>query len=131
MTIRKETSEAGFGLLEAIVALAIISFALPALYQAMSGAYRAESRLKVHEAALALARSQLDAVGSNGTIQAGEFSGNYSNGLPWRMTISPLSNKVNAGISGARPYWIVLEAYDRGGARLINLQTAKLMRETQ
>lgn len=125
------SSEAGFGLLEAIVALAIISFALPALYKAMSGAYRAESRLKIHEAALALARSQLDTVGSDGTIQSGTFSGTYNNGLPWRMTISPLSNKAGAGISSARPYWVVVEAFDRSGARLVNLQTAKLMRESQ
>ncbi len=131
MMPREQSPEAGFGLLEAIVALAIISLALPALYKAMSGAYRAESRLKIHEAALVLARSQLDMVGSNGTIQVGTFAGAYDNGLFWRMTVSPLSNKAGAGISSARPYWIVVEAYDRSGARLVSLQTAKLVRETQ
>lgn len=131
MTTAERTSDAGFGIIEAIVALAIISFALPALYKAMAGAYKAEGRMKVHEAALVLARSQLDAVGSDGTIQPGTFSGTYENGLPWQLTVSALSDNGSTGPAKSRPYWIVLEAYDRGGVRLLRFQTAKLLREIQ
>jgi prepilin-type N-terminal cleavage/methylation domain-containing protein len=127
---RHERCDAGFGLIEAIVALAIISLALTQFYVAMGGAYRATARLKVHEAALTLARSHLDALGVDGAIQAGTSSGTYDNGMRWRLTVSALSSKMRQTAPGPRAFWLVLEAFDERGTTLVKLETAKLVRQT-
>ena len=121
---------AGFALVEAIVALAIVTLALAALYQGMGVAYRAVARVQLHEAALVQARSHLDSLGADGTMQAGPSSGTYDNGLPWRLSVSALTSKSGLADAGLRPYWVVLEALDRRGATIIKLETAKLARET-
>jgi hypothetical protein len=122
--------EDGFGLAEAIVALAIIALALPACYRAMGGAFRASAGVKTHEAALSLARTQLDTLGADGRMQEGTFLGSYANGLKWRLTSSALSAEGNGAQGNSRPYWVVLEVFDRSERRLLKLETAKLASKT-
>jgi hypothetical protein len=122
------SSEGGFGLAEALVALIILTLALPACYRAMAGALRASAGVKIHEAALSLARTQLDSLGADGQMQEGTFEGSYSNGLLWRLTSSGLSANGNDTRVSSRAYWMVLEVFDRSGKRLVKLETAKLAR---
>lgn len=123
------SSDAGFGLIEAIVALAIASFALTALYQSIGSALHAAARVQVHDAALVYARSQLDTIGTDGRLQAGVSSGKYGNGLTWRMTVLNLATGPNASNNPSQPFWIALDVFDLDGVSLLNLSTAKVSSE--
>lgn len=127
---RDASSDSGFGLVEAIVALAIIAGGLAAFCQATGNAYRTAARLKINAAALAIARSHLDLLGQDGALEAGVTTGRYGNDLPWRLTVSALLPGNSDTASASRPYWLMLETFDRRGAPLVKLETAKLMRET-
>ena len=130
MTGARQT-DAGFGLLEAIVALAIASLALTALYRSLGGAIRAAGRVQEHEAALVLARSHFDSLGSDGFLQVGTSAGAYANGLAWRLNVSTLSTKTSDTAATYRPYWLALEVFDRSRTSLLKLETAKVAREAQ
>jgi type II secretory pathway pseudopilin PulG len=124
-----QSSEAGFGLIEAIVALVIISVALPAFYKAMSGAYRASVKVRLNGAALMLSRSKLDAIVVDPSLQPGTSDGSYANGLLWRLTVSALSTDQGTAPKGTHPYWLVLETLDARGRPLVKLETIKLLNE--
>jgi hypothetical protein len=112
--------------MEALVALAIIAVGLTAFTKAVSSSYRAAARVKLSAAALASARSHLDSVGQTGPLDDGVFTGSYANELPWRLTVSALGNAPRPPASSAQPFWVVVEAFDRRGVRLVKLETAKL-----
>jgi prepilin-type N-terminal cleavage/methylation domain-containing protein len=118
--------EAGFSIIETLVALAIIAIGLTAFTNAVSNSYRTVARLKLSTAALASARSHLDSVGQTGPLEDGVLTGNYANDLPWRLTISALADAPRIAAAGARPFWVVVEAFDRRGVRLVKLETVKL-----
>jgi type II secretory pathway pseudopilin PulG len=128
---RPATTESGFGLVEAIVALAIVSLALTTLYRALSSAVHTAARVQVHDAALVLARTHLDSLGSDGTMQVGSVTGTYVNGLPWRLEVSALSTRSSGTQAAHRPFWVILEVFDRSGITLLKLETAKLARGAQ
>jgi hypothetical protein len=123
--------EAGFGLAEAIVALAIIALGLPTIYRAMADAYHASASVRTHEAALSLARTHLDTLGANDTIEEGTNEGSYDNGMLWRLTCSTLAGKDNGANNAPLAYWVVLEVFDRNQKQLLKLETVKLASQTQ
>ena len=123
---RHPVRQSGFSIMEALVALTIIAVGLTAFTKAVSGSYRAAARVKLSAAALASARSHLDSVGQTGPLEDGVFTGSYANDLPWRLTVSALANAPRAPASSTRPFWVVVEAFDRRGVRLVRLETAKL-----
>ena len=122
------SSDNGFGLFEAIVALAIASLALSALYRSLGGAVRAAGTVQEHGTVLAMARSHFDSLGSDGLLQAGATSGAYGNGATWRLLVTPLSNQPVGVGPKMRPYWLSLEAFDRRRNLLLKLETAKVAR---
>lgn len=122
--------EQGFALLEMVVAMAIISLALATFYRTSGGAFRAASRVQTLQTTIVFARSQLDAVGSDGLLETGTTSGVYQNGVRWQLSVADLTNGLQTA-NALRPYWITLIAKDRSGAPLIKLETAKVAREPQ
>jgi prepilin-type N-terminal cleavage/methylation domain-containing protein len=68
-------SEAGFTLIEVVVAFAIVTIVLAALYQAIAGAWRGFARTQVREETLVLARAQLEAIGAERAVEAGLGAG--------------------------------------------------------
>jgi prepilin-type N-terminal cleavage/methylation domain-containing protein len=129
MTI-EASSDDGFGLTETIVALAIVAIGLAAFCQALGNTYRTSARLKSHTAALAVTRSYLDLLSQDATLAPGISSGRYANDMTWRLTVSPLLPNNASPASAERPYWLVLETYDRRGVSMVRLETAKMIRET-
>jgi prepilin-type N-terminal cleavage/methylation domain-containing protein len=115
-------SEAGFTLIEVIVAFAVATIILAALYQAIAGAWRGFARTQVREETLALARAQLEAIGVEGPLQPGERSGTYATGIAWRLTVEPAGTASSRG----RAFRVLLEALDAGGKPLLRLETFKL-----
>ena len=122
--------EQGFALLEAIVAMAIASLALTTIYRTIGDGMRTASRVQTMQAAIVVARSHLDSLGSDGTLQSGASAGAYDNGMRWRLSIADLSTATGEAAT-LRPYWITLIASDRTGAALLTLETAKLAREAK
>lgn len=119
-------TEAGFSLIETLVALVIMSIAMSAFYTTMSTSYRAAAQVKAHQVALQLARSHLDSLGRDAPIEPGESSGTYESGLQWRLTIEALLPDASRSASAAQPFWVSLETFDRHGAYLLKLETIKL-----
>jgi type II secretion system protein I len=115
-------SEAGFTLVEVIVAFAIVTIVLAALYQAIAGAWRGLARTQVREETLALARAQLEAIGVEEPLQLGERSGTYTTGVLWRLTVEPAGTESMRG----QAFRVLLEALDGGGKPFLRLETFKL-----
>src|SRR5262249_53970298 len=114
--------DAGFTLVEVLVAFAIVTIVLAALYQAIAGAYRGYARAQVREQTLALARAHLEAVGIEGPLQPGESTGTYATGVVWRLTVEPVETASYRG----RAFRILLEALDHEGHTPLRLETFKL-----
>jgi type II secretory pathway pseudopilin PulG len=127
---RSGRPDAGFALFEAIIALALASIALSAIYRTVGDSARATNRVRTKQASVALARSHLDSLGSDGTIQNGTTSGTYENGIRWRLTVTPLSSRPDIGPT-QKPHWVALECFDTAGVSLLKLETAKIAREAK
>ena len=76
--MRRRRREAGFTLIEVVVAFVIVTIILAALYQAIAGAWRGYARTQMREQALALARAHLDAIGIEEPLQPGQEIGRAS-----------------------------------------------------
>jgi type II secretory pathway pseudopilin PulG len=119
-------TQAGFSVMEALVALTVIAIGLTAFTKAIASSYRTAGQLKLNQAALAAARSHLDSVGQTGPLEDGVFTGRYANDLPWRLTVASLGPGPRPPAAGTQPFWVTVEAFDRRGVRVIKLETAKL-----
>ena len=92
-------SEAGFTLLEVVVAAAIAALALVALFQTGSaGLLMAGEATRVAEA-VDRAESHLAAFGDAGTIAPGETEGDDGGGYHWRLSARTIASR--ASIAGA------------------------------
>jgi prepilin-type N-terminal cleavage/methylation domain-containing protein len=120
--VRRRRREAGFTLIEVVVAFVIVTIILAALYQAIAGAWRGYARTQMREQALALARAHLEAIGIEEPLQPGERTGTYTAGLTWQLTVEPAGTESSKG----RAFRILLETLDPGGRPLLRLETFKL-----
>jgi general secretion pathway protein I len=114
--------DAGFTLVEVVVAFAIVTIVLAALYQAVAGAYRAYAQVQVREQTLALARAHLETLGIEAPLQSGESTGTYTTGVAWHLTVEPLETASYRG----RAFRVLLRVLDHGGQPLLRLETFKL-----
>ncbi|MEE9587316.1 MAG: prepilin-type N-terminal cleavage/methylation domain-containing protein [Hyphomicrobiaceae bacterium] len=78
----------GFTLLETLIALVILAFALQALYQAYSGGLRASKIANEHEQARILAQSLLAEHTSDRSLDTGSLTGTFEK-FSWRISIAP------------------------------------------
>jgi general secretion pathway protein I len=114
--------DAGFTLVEVVVAFAIVTIILTALYQTVAGAYRGYARVHLREQTLALARAHLDAVGIETPLQPGESTGTYATGVAWHLTVGPVETASYKG----RAFRVLLQALDPRGQPVLRLETFKL-----
>lgn len=119
-------SEAGFMLIEALVAFAIVALVLASIYHAIAEAYRGEARAQVREQALAQARAHLETIGVEQQLAPGETSGTYASGVAWRLAVAPVNTLAYKG----RAFRIVLEPLDENGQPMLRLETFKLAPQT-
>ena len=119
--------EAGFTLVEVIVAFAVVVLVLASIYQAVVGAYRGEARAQVRERALAQARAHLEVIGVEHPVEPGESTGSYATGVAWRLTVTPVEVLAYKG----QAFRIVLEPLDESGNPLLRLETFKLATRAQ
>jgi type II secretion system protein I len=78
--------EAGFTLIEVLVATVIAALALVALLESFSSGLSTVSRLAERDRAALLAQSVLEAVGARELLTEGVETGQASDGVEWRTT---------------------------------------------
>ena len=121
--------EAGFTLLEVVVALAIASLALVGLFQAGSGGMFAADTAAHAEEAVERAQSHLAAVGRNVALVVGEFAGDDGGGYRWRLRVEPAAVRAGDGVVGGTVLYNVEVAVSwpsRGRDRSVVLKTLRL-----
>ena len=84
--------DAGFTLLEVIVATAIAALALVALFQAGSAGLLTVGEATRVEAAVDRAQSHLAEFADTGAIAPGESEGDDGDGYRWRLTARPIAS---------------------------------------
>lgn len=94
MTASRSSSEAqaGFTLVEVLVALAVLAIGLGSAFQALSGSLGWLDRSRGDRIALALAEALLARVGHDLPLQDREAGGRTPDGLTWRVLINPLDD---------------------------------------
>jgi general secretion pathway protein I len=120
IAITRAEREAGFTLVEVIVALAMLSAGLGLLLGLISNGLRQTATAQRMAAAGSLAQSLMAEVGTVLAIGPEERSGQYPNGYRWHLVMQPYdgTNVIKEG--SVRLYRIVAEvAWDEGPERRI------------
>ena len=122
--------EAGFTLLEVLVAFAIAAAALTALTQgALGGLHSVRVSGHVQEAT-SRARSRLATLGRGVPLLPGEQEGDDGGGFRWRQRVAPAGDTLLAGPGAARPVLLDVSVAVSwrldGRAREVVLRTQRL-----
>lgn len=133
MSAEPGAAEAGFTLLEVVVAVAIAGLALVGMFQAGSGGLFAVDTAARAEEALQRAQSHLAAVGRDAALVEGDTSGSDGGGYRWRLQVQPAAQRQGVGADGVTPQNTVLYSVEvavswqsRGHRRAVVLQTLRL-----
>ena len=87
------SSDAGFTLLEVMIAFVIAAMALSMLYEGATGGLRATAMATRTEEAISLAKSHMAAIGRGEAIAQQESSGVDGDGFEWRLHVQPISTR--------------------------------------
>ncbi len=122
----RDPPDAGFTLIEVLIAFATATLGIVVLYSALAGSQRQAAVADLRERTLAQAQSQLDAVGISAPLSPGVTRGIYPNGVNWRMTVTPIGRQEPTEKGATLPMQVVLEAFDAGGHAIVRLKTVML-----
>ncbi len=126
-------ADAGFTLLEVVVALAIAGLALVGLFQAGTGGLFAVDTAARAEEALQRAQSHLAAVGRDAALIEGDSRGDDGGGYRWRLRIQPVAQRQGLGADGVTSQTtslfdvaVAISWRVRGHERAVVLRTLRL-----
>lgn len=85
-------SQAGFTLIEVIVALIIAVMGLIAMFKAISGGMMSVEIATQHTTAIRYAQSHLEELGVTRPLRSGEQRGTEKDGYTWSLRITPLAS---------------------------------------
>jgi general secretion pathway protein I len=119
--------EAGFTLLEVLVAFAILAVAMAAVLQAFGGGLDGARRSEELSQSLAVARSTLDRVGTELPIAPGLRSGE-ADGVAWQVSIARRKSALDQLKDVERPYALfdVVVTVVEPGAAPVSLATVRV-----
>ena len=130
-------ADAGFTLLEVMIAFAIAALALGVFYGGVAGGVRTAGVAAHYEAALARAQSRLAAMGGPARLIPGDTSGDDGGGYTWRVQVRQTASAPFAGLppdaarTAPRAALFALNvtiAWNMdGGERRVTLGTARLL----
>lgn len=134
--------EAGFSLVETVVALAIFALAFSALYRNFDSGWRGVRSADLATEALDVARSQLAAAGIETPLVESRRNGVTAGGVAWEVDIRQYLSVATAETNARAPnaaaipaaYWVTVRAgrapdngaASRSGAPVIELTSIKL-----
>jgi general secretion pathway protein I len=96
--------EAGFTLIEALVATAVFALVLSALYQGLTTGWRGLKKANAEDAAVAVLAQQLASSGVEAPLQAGSASGTTADGISWQSEITPYAGAASDANGTAPAY---------------------------
>jgi type II secretory pathway pseudopilin PulG len=99
-----EAGNAGFTLVETIVAFAVLALILTVLLGGLSRMTTGGRRAEILREALALAQARLDGLGVVEPLTPGESTGRFDNGFVWRLRIG--NPRMGAPASGMAGAWV-------------------------
>ena len=133
MSAKRSSADAGFTLLEVVVAVAIAGLALVGLFQAGSGGVFAVDTAAHAEEALQRAQSHLAAIGRDAALVQGDVTGDDGGGYRWRLQVEPVSQRRGVAADGITPQNTTLFSVEvaiswesRGHQRAVILRTLRL-----
>lgn len=122
-------SQAGFSLLEVLVAFAILALSLGVLLQIFSKALATTAVSETYSRAVALAESKLNAMGSELPLEEGVHSGDPEGGMDWTVYVEsyPIEGWLGEN-PPLQPYRVTAVVTWPGSARArrASLQTIRL-----
>lgn len=127
--------DAGFTLVESLVALAIFVAVISALYQGLTVGWRGLRRADAEDVALALAQNKLASTGVETPLVASTQSGVAGDGIAWQADIRPYTAGSTDAPSAQdlQGFWVTVTVRWKEGPRRpeqsLQLQTVKLRRE--
>ena len=125
--------EAGFTLIEMVIAFAILAVVLGALSGAFSGLIGGTVDARRYQVAVALAESKLDEISAAAPLRPGVSSGGFAGGYAWRGTVRPYRERDDRALERKpRLYEIeVVVSWGTIAPRRVALETLRLAAEGQ
>lgn len=109
----KENSEAGFTLVEVLVAFAILAGAILMSFQIFANGMRRLTAVEASTKQMNVARLELARISISGNIAAGVTAG-VTNGVSWRIVATPLNNTASSAPSNLMPFKVEVHVTDQG-----------------
>jgi general secretion pathway protein I len=118
----------GFTLIEALIALSIVTIVLASIGALIATNVRATQSIEAHLTRLETARAIMTALPDRAELKRGDISGETDD-HPWRVDVSPLSTRNTGGQDRTpwRPLAVVVTVRSRTGGA-IQLSTVRLQR---
>lgn len=124
---------AGYTLIEVLVAFMILALALTVLLRIFSGGVRSVSVSSEYARAVLIAESRLAAAGIDGVLAPGETSGIDDDRYEWTRTVHEYtpSPDYKASVQNVPAYFVTVSvAWPHGeGTRSIDISTIRLLRK--
>jgi len=123
---RNKAAQAGFTLLEVLVALLLLAAVLAPAYQLLSGGGRAVLAAERRAGALAIAEAQITSLGVERRLAAGRFTG-QAEGWRWVVRITPRTDPPfdRAADLGMAAFRVTVSVAD-GRGPVLDLDTTRL-----
>ncbi len=118
--------EAGFTLLEVLVALVIASLALGVLFSGAVTGLRSTQLSGDYAQAVSRARSHLAVVGIGADLAAGTQDGDDGGGFRWRVSVQPLATISGPPRVALYAVSVVISWTKDGGERHLELDTQRI-----
>jgi general secretion pathway protein I len=138
----REGKQAGFSLLEVLVAFSILALSMGTLMQIFSGGLRNVGLSEEYARAVAIAEEQLVSIGIESALTPGENRGKYGEKFSWYMVAQPIEGNLLAeqaspqGISPVLPMGLMGISVtvewdsDATNRRSLTLNTARVFAKT-
>jgi general secretion pathway protein I len=124
-----EGRDAGFAILETLVALAILAIALGVLLAVLTDGIGRQGRAEKLAEATLHAQSLLARVGADAPLKAGATTGTLPSGMHWHVLVEPYGDTADRKAWPAAAYRVTVDVLSEDGepgGALVRLSTLRL-----